>query len=276
MNNYQLIAKSIEYLNQHQKTAVSLDELATFVGVSGSHLQKVFTQWAGVSPKQFQRFLSLEYAKGLLAENKTMLQTSILTGLSGSGRLHDLFVDIVAMTPGEYKHGGENLEIEYGVYECQFGWYTVASTPKGVCNVLFLDCPEDALKLLQERWPKAHLSQKKSPLHTEIVAFFDHQNPTKKIKLHVHGTNFQLQVWQALLSISEGKLQTYGDMATKIGQSGGLAARAVGTAIGNNPIGYIIPCHRVLKSTGQISGYRWGVGRKQAMLGWEASKNQEL
>jgi AraC family transcriptional regulator, regulatory protein of adaptative response / methylated-DNA-[protein]-cysteine methyltransferase len=275
MSQYQTIAKAIGYINEHQKEVILLDDLAEFVDLSPSHLQKLFTEWAGVSPKQFQRFLSLQYAKSLLAEQKSTIQTSFMTGLSGSGRLHDLFVDIEAMTPGEYKNGGENLTLFYSIHESQFGLYLVASTPKGVCNVLFIDSPRQAKPELQTRWPKAQLVEKGVDIHQPVVDFFAHQNPSSKIKLHLHGTNYQLQVWHALLTIPEGQITSYGSLAKQVSgeETGFLTARAIGAAIGDNPIGYIIPCHRVLKSTGQISGYRWGVTRKQAILGYEASKN---
>jgi AraC family transcriptional regulator, regulatory protein of adaptative response / methylated-DNA-[protein]-cysteine methyltransferase len=275
MSNYTIVAKIINYITTNPKHQFSLEELADIVGFSPSHLQKLFTEWAGVSPKQFQRFLSLQYAISLLAEKKSTVQTSFMTGLSSSGRLHDLFVDIEAMIPGEYKNGGENLTIHYSVHDSPFGLYVVASTKKGVCNILFIDTASQAKSVLKERWPKASLVEKIDSVHEPVVEFFDRQNPQGKIKLHLHGTNYQLKVWQALLTIPEGKITSYGSLAKQVGgeNAGSLAARAIGAAIGDNPVGYIIPCHRVLKSTGQISGYRWGITRKQAMLGYEASKN---
>jgi AraC family transcriptional regulator, regulatory protein of adaptative response / methylated-DNA-[protein]-cysteine methyltransferase len=275
MSTYDSIAKVINHISANPKRQFSLEELAEFTALSPSHLQKLFTEWAGVSPKQFQRFLSLQYAKSLLAEQKSTIQTSFMTGLSGSGRLHDLFVDIEAMTPGEYKNGGENLTISYAVHESAFGLYVVASTAIGVCNVLFIDTANQAKPQLQARWSKAKLVEQTTDIHQPVVDFFAHQSPKNKIKLHLHGTNYQLKVWQALLTIPEGKITSYGSLAKQVGgeEAGSLAARAIGTAVGDNPVGYIIPCHRVLKSTGQISGYRWGVVRKQAILGYEASKN---
>jgi AraC family transcriptional regulator, regulatory protein of adaptative response / methylated-DNA-[protein]-cysteine methyltransferase len=272
MNQYQSIEKVIHYMVENSKKALSVNDIAQHVGISTSHLQKLFVNWCGVSPIQFQRFLKVEYAKGLLLEKNSMLATSNKSGLSSSGRLHDLFVDIEAMTPGEYKNAGQNLTINYFTHDSKFGNYLIASTTKGICNILFLDTPDQALSELQARWPHATLIQSQSPNHTPIIQFFTHQNPTTKIKLHLHGTNYQLKVWQALLSIPEGKIQTYGDIAKFIGDTTGIASRAAGTAIGANPIGYLIPCHRVLKSTGAISGYRWGVVRKQAILGWEANQ----
>jgi AraC family transcriptional regulator, regulatory protein of adaptative response / methylated-DNA-[protein]-cysteine methyltransferase len=271
---YNIIAGVIKHISDNPKSNFSLEQLADFAHLSPTQLQKTFTDWCGVSPKQFQRYLSVEHAKSLLAQNKTTLQTSSITGLSSQGRLHDLFVDIEAMTPGEYKNGGENLTLHYSLHESSFGRYLIASTPKGICNILFIDLGDDAGKLLQARWPNATLVQTRDMLHAPVIQFFSHQDHPAKIKLNLHGTNYQLKVWQALLTIPEGQITSYGVLAKQIGgeEAGSLAARALGRAIGDNPVGYLIPCHRVLKSTGQISGYRWGVERKQAILVFESSK----
>jgi AraC family transcriptional regulator, regulatory protein of adaptative response / methylated-DNA-[protein]-cysteine methyltransferase len=272
MSHYDTIAKVIQHITDNPKTNLSLVQLADFAQLSPAHLQKTFTDWCGVSPKQFQRYLSVEHAKGLLAQNKSNLQTTLISGLSSQGRLHDLFVDIEAMTPGEYKNGGENLTINYSVHDSQFGLYVVASTTKGICNILFLESESQAVSSLQERWPKAVLVSDQSELHQPVIDFFDNKDSDKKIKLHLHGTNYQLKVWEALLQIPESKISSYGEIAKQIGDMSGMGSRAVGTAISSNPIGYIIPCHRVLKSTGEISGYRWGVVRKKAILAVEAGK----
>jgi AraC family transcriptional regulator, regulatory protein of adaptative response / methylated-DNA-[protein]-cysteine methyltransferase len=271
---YDTIAKVIGHISDNPKSNFSLEEMAKFSGLSPTDLQKTFTEWCGVSPKQFQRYLSLEYAKNLLHENKTTLQTSLISGLSSQGRLHDLFVDIEAMTPGEYKNGGENLTIKYSVHDSPFGYYLVASMPKGICNILFIDDPKYSKNELSARWPNAELQYNIDLQHKPVIDFFEQNTLKSKIKLRLHGTNYQLKVWHALLTIPEGKITSYVEIAKSIGDNSGLGSRAVGTAIGNNPIGYIIPCHRVLKATGQISGYRWGVVRKQAILGWEASKTK--
>jgi AraC family transcriptional regulator, regulatory protein of adaptative response / methylated-DNA-[protein]-cysteine methyltransferase len=270
MNNYYIIAQAIEYLTLHQKENISLDQLAKYMGLSPAHLQKTFTAWAGVSPKQFQRFLSIQYAKEQL-KNNTTYHTSLLTGLSSGGRLHDLFVDIIAMTPGEYKNYGQDLVIEYSIHDSNFGQYLIASTTKGICNVLFLDSLDNAQEVLQGRFKNAKIVNAFNLIHQPVIDFFDNKKNNKKIKLHLQGTNFQLQVWKALLTIPDGDITTYGTIAKTIREASPFASRAVGTAIGDNPVGYIIPCHRVLKSTGAISGYRWGVIRKQAILGYEAS-----
>jgi AraC family transcriptional regulator of adaptative response/methylated-DNA-[protein]-cysteine methyltransferase len=276
-NNYEAMRGLIEHIVKNKLNSQSLEELAVSFGVSSGHLQKMFTEWVGVTPKQFGRYMSLQYAKDLLAENKNTTEATVKSGLSSSGRLYDLFVDIEAMTPGEYQNQGKNLTIHYSVFDTQFGLCLVASTARGVCNVLFLDTEKQAVAELKSRWPKAKLvaSPQKSrhKFHGEIENYLKGITPKSKIKLHLHGTNFQLKVWEALLSIPEGRISTYGDIAAKIGDK--KSSRAVGAAVGDNPIGYLIPCHRVLKSTGEISGYHWGVDRKRAMLGYEAVRRND-
>jgi AraC family transcriptional regulator, regulatory protein of adaptative response / methylated-DNA-[protein]-cysteine methyltransferase len=267
MNNYNIIAKAIEFVMLNPNS--SLDDAAKYVNLSPSHLQKTFVEWCGVSPKQFSRFLTLGYAKELLAQNKNNLQTTILSGLSSAGRLHDLFVDIETMTPFEFRNGGENLTINYSFQDSIFGDYIVASTEKGICNILFFDEQNSGLNDLRSRWSNAKLIEKEDDFQRKVVEFFDRKDPGK-IKLHLSGTNFQLKVWEALLSIPEGRITNYGSIASTIDHP--KMSRAVGTAIGDNPIGYLIPCHRVLQSTGAISGYRWGINRKKAILGWEAGR----
>jgi AraC family transcriptional regulator, regulatory protein of adaptative response / methylated-DNA-[protein]-cysteine methyltransferase len=269
LSNYDIIAKVIGYISSNPKANLSLEQLAQEVDLSPTHLQKTFTDWCGVSPKQFSRFLSLGYAKELLAQNKNNLQTTILSGLSSAGRLHDLFVDIEAMTPFEFRNGGENLSINYSFQDSIFGNYIVASTDKGICNILFFDDKINGLDDLHSRWNNAKLIEKEDNFQKKVIEFFDRKD-IGKIKLHLHGTNFQLKVWEALLSIPEGRITNYGSIASQIDNP--KMSRAVGTAIGDNPIGYLIPCHRVLQSTGAISGYRWGVERKKAMIGWEAGR----
>lgn len=272
-NYYTSIKEVIEHIVENKLDQKSLDELAVSLRVSKGHLQKIFTEWVGITPKQFGRYLSLQYAKDLLAENKSTIETTVKSGLSSGGRLYDLFVDIEAMTPGEYQNKGGNLVIRYSTFDTRFGLCLVASTPRGICNILFADTKEEALADLKSRFPNAKLMHVPEPSHKEIQSYLAGIAPKSKIKLHLYGTNLQLKVWEALLSIPEGKLATYGDIAKKIGDKN--LSRAVGGAVGDNPIGYLIPCHRVLKSTGEISGYRWGVERKRAMLGYEAIRRNE-
>lgn len=268
MNHYDTIAKAIELITTNKLKSPSDEELAKALGISASHLRKVFTEWVGITPKQFSRYLSLEYSKGLLKEQKNHLTTSYKTGLSSSGRLHDLFVDIEAMTPGEYQNHGEKLTISYSTFESKFGPCLVASTPKGITNIIFAE-HENAVSELRGRWKKTKLVHKLTSNQKPVIQYLTDLKPTSKIKLHLHGTNFQIKVWEALLSIPHGQVSTYGAIAEQAGFPG--AFQATGGAVGDNPIAYIIPCHRVLKSTGEISGYRWGVERKRAMLVGEQS-----
>ncbi len=272
MNHYYTIKKAIEHLVAAHKHPVSFNELAKALHLSPGHLRTVFMDWAGISPKQFERYLTLEYAKTLLAEHKNSQQTTHLAGLSSGGRLHDLFIDIEAVTPGEYQTEGKNLTIYYSTFGTRFGQCLVASTEKGVCNILFFDQLADGIADLRSRWPKAGLLNRRQQAHTVIQNYFAGLQPTTKIKVYLHGTNFQIKVWEALLSIPEGAVTSYGEIAKHLGDRG--LAQAVGGAVGENPIGYLIPCHRVLKSTGEISGYHWGIDRKRAMLLYEAAKKE--
>jgi AraC family transcriptional regulator of adaptative response/methylated-DNA-[protein]-cysteine methyltransferase len=266
-HHYSTIAKAIELITTNKLQSFSDEELAEQLGISASHLRKVFTEWVGITPKQFSRYLRLEYSKDLLKQRKNHLKTSLQSGLSSSGRLHDLFVDIEAMTPGEYQNHGENLTISYSTFDSKFGTCLIASTPKGICNIIFSDA-DNAVTDLRGRWKKAKLVHQQQSNHESVRNYLTDLKPKSKIKLHLHGTNFQIKVWEALLSIPHGQVSTYGAIAEQVGYPG--AFQATGGAVGDNPIAYLIPCHRVLKSTGEISGYRWGVERKRAMLGWEA------
>lgn len=267
-NTYTQIAELIEFIVDHKLEQQPLEEIARQANLSPAHVQKLFTKWVGVSPKQFGRYLSVSYAKDLLAAGHTLEQTATLSGLSGTGRLHDLFVDIEAMTPGQYKTG--ELTIIYHVYDSPFGRCLVANTEKGVCNVLFGETKEQLIRDLQARWPAATLITKQHELQQTVIDYLTGSTLTRPIKLHVSGTNFQLKVWEALLSIPEGRVASYSAIAAQLGQPN--MSRAVGTAVGSNPIGYMIPCHRVLQASGAISGYRWGIDRKRAMLEYEALK----
>lgn len=270
--DYQRIAKAIEYIQNHFKTQPDLDEVADFVGLSSAHFQKMFTDWAGTSPKKFLQFISIEHAKNLLKDEKeTLFNTALETGFSSTSRLHDLFVNIEAMTPAEYKNGGKNLKINYSFAESKFGKLIVASTLKGVCYMAFEEDEAVAKINLMKRFPNAEFIQQTDDLQKKAWSIFsqDWKN-LKTVKLHLKGTEFQLKVWESLLKIPMGKLSTYGNLAEEIGNS--KASRAVGTAIGSNPVAFLIPCHRVIQSTGKIGGYMWGRERKQMIIGWESAK----
>lgn len=270
--DYYRIARAIEYIIQNFKNQPDLEEIASEINVSPSHFQRMFTEWAGVSPKKFLQFVSIGYAKNLLKEKSpSLFDTALETGLSGNGRLHDLFINIEGMTPGEYKNGGENLTIHYSFDETLFGKIIIASTQKGICHLAFADDEEIALQTLNNLFPKADLINKSDLLHKKSLKIFNIDwNSLEQIKLHLKGTEFQLKVWEALLKIPMGQLTSYGNLAKRIGNPD--ASRAVGSAIGDNPVAFLIPCHRVIQSSGVIGQYHWGSTRKTAIIGWEAAK----
>jgi AraC family transcriptional regulator of adaptative response/methylated-DNA-[protein]-cysteine methyltransferase len=269
--NFSRIAEAISYINGNFKTQPGLEEIAEKINLSPFHFQRLFTEWAGVSPKKFLQYLTIEHAKKMLKENQaTLFETAFETGLSGTGRLHDLFVNIEGMTPGEYKNGGENLSINYSFAETPFGNILVASTPKGICHIAFADDAGIELELLKAKFPNAAYKQIADVAQQQALYIFTHDwNKIGEIKLHLKGTDFQLKVWETLLKIPAGQLTTYGKVAQNIGIP--TASRAVGTAIGANPVAFLIPCHRIIQSTGNFGGYHWGSIRKTAIIGWEAA-----
>lgn len=271
--DYALVAQAIAYLEEHFQSQPSLEELAAHLHVSPFHLQRVFTRWAGISPKRFLQFLTVDYAKALLDESRSVLDAAYEAGLSGPGRLHDLFVTLEAVTPGEFKNQGAGLEIVYGRHDTPFGECLLAATPRGICALNFLNGGgwEAAVEQLRRDWPAATLredAQATAPLVAQVFAQ-EHNQQMQPLRLLVKGTNFQVQVWSALLRIPPGAVWTYGDIARAIDAPN--AARAVGSAIGANPVAYLIPCHRVIRAGGLVRDYRWGATRKKAMLGWEAA-----
>lgn len=274
MTDYQRIEQAIDFIKHNFKRQPSLNEIAENVHLSPFHFQRLFKKWAGVSPKKFLQYVSLEHAKKMLTQSTSLQEVTFETGLSGTGRLHDLFVNIEGMTPGEYKNKGENLTINFSFNSSNFGDYLVASTHKGICNLFFYDRDVEAVEELHKTWPNAHIIENEVPFHTQIAQFFRNDLTLQnRIPLHLKGTTFQLKVWEALLKIPEGALASYGDVADFISHP--AANRAVGTSIGCNPVAYLIPCHRVIKSVGGIGEYRWGQNRKMAIIGWEAAKVSE-
>ncbi len=270
--NYSRIAEAIEFIHANYKDQPNLEEVAEKVAMSPFHFQRLFTDWAGVSPKKFLQYITAANAKKMLKEEgATLFDTAIETGLSGTGRLHDLFINIEGMTPGEYKNGGEQLSINYSFAESPFGNILVASTPKGICHIAFADNEEAALKELTAKFPNARYRQVVDLLQQNAMFIFTHDwSKLHQIKLHLKGSPFQLKVWETLLKIPMGKLTTYGTIAKQIELP--RASRAVGTAIGENPVAFLIPCHRIIQSTGAFGGYHWGSIRKTAMIGWEAAQ----
>jgi AraC family transcriptional regulator, regulatory protein of adaptative response / methylated-DNA-[protein]-cysteine methyltransferase len=269
--DYDRIEKAINYISEHFKDQPSLEEIAKVIHVSPYHFQKMFSEWAGVSPKKFIQYVSFNYAKTLLKNKMALLDVTYETGFSSCSRLHDLFISIEGMTPSEFKNGGENLTINYSFAESPFGKIIVASTSKGICNISFKEDENKALLDLETRFPNAKYHRLTDRLQQDALFIFQKDwKDLNKIKLHLAGTPFQLKVWESLLKIPLGVLTTYGDVAQDIGNP--KSSRAVGSAIGSNPVAFLIPCHRVIQSSGKISGYLWGETKKKAIIGWEAAR----
>ncbi|MDE1192691.1 MAG: methylated-DNA--[protein]-cysteine S-methyltransferase [Arachidicoccus sp.] len=275
--NYDRIAEAIEYIKINFKEQPNLDEIAEKVHLSPFHFQRLFSEWAGTTPKKFLQYISIEHAKKLLSDKQaTLFDTAFETGLSGTGRLHDLFVNIEGMTPAEYKNGGKNLSVNYSFAESPFGNLIVASTPKGVCYMAFEDDEAEAVNNLTKKFPNATFQRKLDLIQQSALFIFQNDwSKLPQIKLHLKGTDFQVKVWETLLKIPMGQLSTYGNIAEKIGNPN--ASRAVGTALGSNPVAFLIPCHRVIQSSGNVGGYMWGETRKTAIIGWEGARtNSEI
>lgn len=272
--NYYRIEKAIRYLAENHFRQPLLEEAASAVNLSASHFQRIFTEWAGVSPKTFMRYMSLQKAKSSIHKKTTLFDAAYDAGLSGTGRLHDLFVKIEGMTPGDYKNGGRSLTIRYSIHESPFGDVMVASTGRGLCKISFLGDGREPESILREEFPNATIQKQAISEHKKALHLFKgDRTDIPNVKLHVNGTPFQINVWEALIKIPEGSVNSYSEVAKQIGKPN--ASRAVGSAIAKNPIAYLIPCHRVIKSTGEFGNYRWGSDRKAAMIGWEAARTNK-
>lgn len=265
--HYRVIARALAEIDAGGP-GLTLEGLAARMGMSAAHFQRVFSQWVGVSPKRYQQYLVLDHARQMLATRHTVLETSHATGLSGGGRLHDLFLTWEAMTPGAYAKGGEGLEIFWGWFDSPFGPALVMGTARGICGMGFAaeQAEEEVLEDLVARWPKARFVEDPMMLRPWVLEAFG----GKGAALHLIGAPFQIKVWEALLAIPSGHVTTYSDIAGAIGHP--AAVRAVGTAVGRNPVGFLIPCHRALRKSGALGGYHWGLGVKRAMLAWEAAR----
>ncbi len=275
--DYQRIEKAIEFLTVNYKKQPSLDEAAEHVNLSPFHFQRMFVDWAGVTPKQFLQHISIGHARLLLKQDgATLFETAYETGLSGTSRLHDLFIKMEGMTPGEYKNGGECLTINYSFAESPFGILLVASTFKGICHMAFVDEGEEkAFGALMERFPNAQFHRLLDLFQQNaIFVFAQDWSKLSEIKLHLRATAFQLKVWETLLSVPMGGLTSYSKLAAQAGLPG--ASRAVGSAVASNPVAFLIPCHRVIRSTGELGQYAWGSCRKNAMVGWEISQSKQV
>ena len=271
--DYTRIAQAIRYIEANAHRQPDLNELAGTIGLSQYHFQRLFTRWAGLSPKRFLQFLTRENAKALLAHSKSLLDATYAAGLSSPGRLHDLFVQTEAVTPGEYKSKGAGVDILYGFHPTPFGECLLALTGRGICFLAFVDHDHSfALEQLRASWPNAVLTEapaRSAPIVDRIFspAAGGSGDP---LPLHLRGTNFQIKVWEALLRLPAGEVTTYQALAEQVGSSS--AARAVGNAVAHNPVAYLIPCHRVLQKTGRFGNYRYGPTRKMAILGWEMAR----
>lgn len=271
--DYARIAQAIEFLRARRQTQPSLAELAAHIGLSPSHTQRLFSRWAGISPKRFVQFLTVEYAKRRMAETGDLIDLALDSGLSGPGRLHDLFVGLEGLSPGEYKQAARDLTITYGLGPSPFGLARVAFSARGICHLAFAD---DRLQVaaLREQWPQARLQHDDEAAADLLACVFkapDRAPPG--LSLWVSGTNFQIQVWRALMRVPFAGLLSYRQLAQAIGKPG--AARAVGSAVARNPVAYLIPCHRVLRESGEFGEYHWGSERKVALCGWEAALQQD-
>jgi len=266
--HYDKIAEALHFIQENFKKQPSLDEIAESVHLSPFHFQRLFTEFVGTSPKNFLQYTTLNYAKSLLNKQQTLFDTTFHSGLSSTSRLHDLFIKIEGMSPAEYQNGGRNLSISYSFSHTPFGSIIVASTAKGICHLMFHGSEEEGLQYLQTQFPNATFKEEANALHEKALVLFQ-ENTTKQetLKLHLKGTDFQLKVWSALLKIPYGDVSTYGDLAKKIEQPN--ASRAVGTAIGSNPVAFLIPCHRVIRQSGELGGYMWGETRKRVILAYE-------
>jgi AraC family transcriptional regulator of adaptative response/methylated-DNA-[protein]-cysteine methyltransferase len=273
MNDYERVANVIRFLDRHHTDQPDLNALANAVRLSPFHFHRLFSTWAGVTPKDFLQCLTLEHVKQLLRDDYNVFDTAIHAGLSGPGRLHDLCVTLEAASPGEMKTGGAEIQVDFGFAETPFGEVLIGETKRGVCHLTFVNGEGRiaARERLASEWPNAKLNRDDARAAELSVTIFTSQTSTSQrpLRTFVHGTPFQIRVWRALLRIPSGSLTTYGRLAEEIGQS--KAARAVGSAVGANPISFIIPCHRVIRETGALGNYGGGRIRKQVMVGWELS-----
>ena len=284
--DYSVVAKAIAFITEYSTQQPTLDDIAGHVGLSAYHFQRLFTRWAGISPKAFLQTLTVDHARHLLRQSASVLDAAYEVGLSGPGRLHDLFVSYEAMSPGDYKTGGAGLDLTYGFHDSPFGVCLLVVTERGLAGIAFADdhepagsqapcsCPQGraaALADMTSRWPRARFSEDASVTAPFVGAVFggDDAAVPRKLDVVLIGTEFDVSVWRTLMRIPKGFATTYSDIARHIGNP--KAARAVGSAVGRNPVSFVVPCHRVLRKSGALGGYHWGLARKQAIIGWEAS-----
>lgn len=272
--DYDIVRRAIAFISENWRSQPEIDAMAHAAGVDAAELHHLFRRWAGITPKAFLQALTLDHARMLLRDSASVLDASYEVGLSGPSRLHDLFVTHEAMSPGEWKGGGAGLTICYGFHHSPFGRALVMTTPRGLCGLAFADEGEDspALADMQRRWPRAAYVEDAVQTAETASRIFDPQfwRPDRPLRIIMIGTDFEVRVWETLLAIPMGRASTYSDIANRLGNP--KACRAVGAAVGKNPMSFVVPCHRVLGRSGDITGYHWGLTRKRAMLGWEAGK----
>jgi AraC family transcriptional regulator of adaptative response/methylated-DNA-[protein]-cysteine methyltransferase len=278
VSDYARIERAIRFLDEHRAEQPSLGLVARHAGLSESHFQRLFTRWAGISPKRFVQHQTAEVLKSLLRQDRSVLDAAYEAGLSGPSRAHDLILNADAVTPGDVARAGEGLTVAYGFHPSPFGECLVATTKHGICHIAFTDpiSRRDAIDRLRHDWPRATIVADQRGTATAAARAFPSpgESPTPGLSIHVKGTNFQLKVWRALLALPDGSVTTYGALASAIGEPD--ASRAVGNAVGKNPISWLIPCHRVLRSTGALGGYAWGPDRKRVMLVLERAQASQL
>ena len=271
-HDYDLVKHTLAFISENWRDQPSLETLADQAGLSPTHLQRLFTRWAGLSPKAFLQAVTLDHARGLLRDSASILDASYELGLSGPGRLHDLFVTHEGMSPGIYKAHGRGLNISYGFHDCPFGRALILITSEGLAGLAFADHGKEksALADMTARWPEATYveNQQATAAYAKRIFESERWKPDQPLKIVFIGSDFEIRVWETILRIPFGKASTYSDIASHIGKP--KAARAVGSAVGKNPISFVVPCHRVLEKSGGLGGYHWGLTRKRAILGWEA------
>lgn len=273
-SDYELVGDAIRWIDANWREQPALSDAASALGLGEPQLQRLFTRWAGISPKRFLQYRTAEAAKRFLRVGPTVLDATWESGLSGPGRLYDLMVNVEAVTPGEYRRGGEGVTLRYAFHDSPFGECLIAESTRGIAHLAFTEpvSRKEALKRVRADWPAATLVEDSAATRSTARRVFETTRAARPIALHVRGTNFQLRVWRALLEIPEGAVTSYGQLAAVVGSPRG--ARAVGSAVGSNPISYLIPCHRVLRADGALGGYAWGVERKRAMLLFEDMRSE--
>ncbi|HET9903671.1 MAG TPA: bifunctional helix-turn-helix domain-containing protein/methylated-DNA--[protein]-cysteine S-methyltransferase [Xanthobacteraceae bacterium] len=272
--DYDIVRRAIAFISENWRSQPDVDAIAFAAGVDATELHHLFRRWAGLTPKAFLQAITLDHARTMLRDSASVLETSYEVGLSGPGRLHDLFVTHEAMSPGEWKAGGAGLTVTYGFHPSPFGTALVMQTPRGLCGLAFADPGEEhkALEDMRRRWPRATYAESAEATQATAQRIFNPAlwRPERPLRIVFIGTDFEVRVWETLLKIPMGRATTYSDIAAKIGKPS--AARAVGAAIGKNPVCFVVPCHRVLGRSGDLCGYHWGLTRKRAILGWEAGR----